>query len=261
MEEKPQAHVLTPQREWTRVIVLVPAPPPPTQPAPASPADPAYAGFAVTPAPDAANPPAGLSEALRAEFEKRDWFAVVEHDPHLALAELALREKAQSARAAWGLQRMEGLALVIVEPKRWADETVADLCAAIRRWLPAATIWSASGDRIDAINNPPCSKVKSNSRTASHNSSTSNARPTSPRVFDLDALVAALPRGPVSTNGFADAASAPSSSSPASPPAAPIPAPNVAEPGRLSRDEIDMLLHMNMQDEPDASPPQQEPRP
>ncbi len=84
--------------------------------------------------------------SLDAEFRRRDWFAVVQHDPYLALAELALRERAQAARSAWGLQRMEGLALVMLEPMRWPGETMASLCAAVRRWLPpSVSLW-----RVDA---------------------------------------------------------------------------------------------------------------
>ena len=218
------------------MIVLAPS-------APASPASPASATHhsetsGKPSANDAAN--AGfaqlLPERLRSEFENRDWFAIVQHDPFLAMAELALREKAQAARAAWGLQRMEGLALVIVEPTRWPDAIVRDLCAAVRRWLPAATLWSTTGDRIEPIASD-AAKPLVNSKP----STAASARSSTLRVFDLDALVAALPREQESPNGGSEPAFAlPTKSKPAPP----------AEAGRLTRDEIDMLLQHDAQDEP-----------
>ena len=174
-------------------------------------------------------PPAGgLSTALAEEFQRRDWFAVVQHDPYLALAELALRERAQAARAAWGLQRMEGLALVAIEPSRWPGTLVRDMFSAVRRWLPpSVTVWTAIDDRIDRAPNEepdPATPI-------------SNAIATS--AADFDALLAALPRGPVA----APHANGSDSESTAAAAATGSTAGRAAKPERLSREEIDMLLH------------------
>lgn len=225
MEESPINGAIAPQREWTRVIVLAP---PPAVTAPGVPD-----ASAKSLSPDAGTSAGGtalaMSEALRAEFQKRDWFAVVHHDPYLALADIALREKAQAARAAWGLQRIEGLALVVVDLQSWEESMVRDLCTAVRRWLPAATLWSASDDRIEPIAYETISPKSPNALQRGH------------RVFDLDALVAALPRGPATANSLPDDsanAAAPS-----------VPQSIEIERGRLSRDEIDMLLHIDLQDD------------
>jgi hypothetical protein len=166
---------------------------------------------------------------LAHEFQKRDWFAVVQHDPYLALAELALRERAQTARAAWGLQRMEGLALVVVEPARWPEASMRDLFSAVRRWLPpSVTIWTATEDRIERAAEPAAIFATEPA---------TNASP------DFDALIAALPRRPiasVSSNGEEAATTQPRANR------------AVSKPERLSREEIDMLLY---EDEHSNNPP------
>lgn len=93
---------------------------------------------------------AGLSEPLQALFAERDWFAVQQHDPALAFAELCLRERAQVARSAWGLQRMELLAFVVLHPEHWTQ--FDQLIAAIQKYVPAATIWTASESDIIPLN-------------------------------------------------------------------------------------------------------------
>lgn len=86
----------------------------------------------------------GMTEGLKALFAARDWFAVQQHDPYLAMAELCLRERTQAARAAWGLQRMEQIALVVLQPERW--QHLDELIAAVRRYLPNASAWMATSD-------------------------------------------------------------------------------------------------------------------
>lgn len=85
-----------------------------------------------------------MTEGLKALFAARDWFAVQQHDPYLAMAELCLRERTQAARAAWGLQRMEQIALVVLQPEHWRH--LDELIAAVRRYLPNASAWMATSD-------------------------------------------------------------------------------------------------------------------
>ncbi len=112
--------------EWTRVIVLTPAP-----------ASGTVQGGA-------------LSPKLKSLFAERDWFAVVHHDPYVAMAELCLREKAQAARSGWGLQRLEKLALAIVDVKESPE--LSELLQAIRDYVPSATLWRASDHEVVPIN-------------------------------------------------------------------------------------------------------------
>src|SRR4029453_18060577 len=109
-------HAMALTNEWTRVVVLTP---------------PSSKGF-------------GLSEGLKKLFAARDWFAVEQHDAYLAMAELCLRERAQVARSAWGLQRMELIALVVMHPEQWPQ--LQQLVNAVHQFVPSATIWSAAQD-------------------------------------------------------------------------------------------------------------------
>lgn len=129
---------MTPSKDWTRVVILSPPPP---------------AGR-------------GLTDGLKKEFATRDWFAVEQHDPHLAMAEVCLRERAQVARSAWGLQRMELIALVVMQPKHWPD--LNDLVQAVRQFVPSASIWSIGDDDvIEPLNGVSVSAAGIDSNNAS----------------------------------------------------------------------------------------------
>lgn len=213
MESSPLITGASQRAEWTRVIVL--APPSHNE---ALSADGAISGI----------------DRLQPEFEKRDWFAIVHSDPYLAFAELALRERAQAARAAWGLQRMEGLALVIVESERWPRPLLDDLRCAVRRSLPAASLWTASGDRIEPAEAP----LPATNATEQRSTSALGLGPHQPP--QLHAVRGNTSASNVSENGSAEPA--PETSDGA----------GVRDTGRLSREEIDMLLHDN---ELDIEPP------
>jgi len=118
---------MPPTHEWTRVVVLSP---------------PSLAAGRTT----------GLSDGLKSLFAARDWFAIEQHDPYLAMAELCLRERAQVARAGWGLQRMEQIALVILEPERWPR--LDELVSAVNEYLPNATVWTATDSDVTPLNSP-----------------------------------------------------------------------------------------------------------
>jgi hypothetical protein len=116
MERASPANAMPSTNEWTRVVVLTP---------------PSSKGH-------------GMTEGLKRLFAARDWFAVEQHDPYLAMAELCLRERAQVARSAWGLQRMELIALVVMQPEQWPQ--LHQLVNAVHQFVPSATIWSAAED-------------------------------------------------------------------------------------------------------------------
>jgi hypothetical protein len=100
-----------------------------------------------------ARTPLGLTHRLKSLFGQQGWYAVSYHDPYLAMAELCLRERAQASRAAWGLQRAEHMALVIVDPHRWPG--VDGLVAAIKRYTPSASVWSYREGELRSIAAPP----------------------------------------------------------------------------------------------------------
>ena len=100
----------------------------------------------------ASRTPVGLTHRLKMQLGPAGWIATAYHDPHLAFAELCLRERAQASRAAWGLQRVEKLAMVIVDPMRWPG--VADLVAAIKRYTPSVAIWTYRDGSLQAIAHP-----------------------------------------------------------------------------------------------------------
>ena len=110
--------------QWTRVIVLTPP-----------------------------QPGGGPDAALKAEFAQRDWYAVEHSDPCMAMAELCLREKSQAARAAWGLQRMEQIALVVLQPDAWRQHAgmLDDLTDAVKAFVPSASIWIADDHDLKPI--------------------------------------------------------------------------------------------------------------
>jgi hypothetical protein len=155
------------------------------------------------------------------EFQRRDWFAVTQCDPYLAFAELALRERAQVARAAWGLHRMEGLALLVLEPDRWDAEVLDDLHLSVRHWLSdTISVWFAEGSAIRPADRPG---AKPPFTATSHSEDAQ-------RVVDA---------GRESTTS-SSAISADHGDEPLTPP--PSTSARTSDSHRLSREEIDMLL-------------------
>jgi hypothetical protein len=160
--------------------------------------------------PVASGAPTSLSPGLRNEFAQRDWFAIEHDDPYLAMAELCLRERAQAARAAWGLQRMERMALVILHPEHWPAEMLDDLIQAVRACLSDITVYAVRDDRVEPVGQPAASGRRAPEASAAK----------------VDGVGKVL--------NVADRSNA----------ARPRAAPSLAddESSRLTRDEIDMLL-------------------
>jgi len=209
--------------QWTRVIVLTPPPP----------------------------DGCGLSELLRHRFAAMDWFAIEQHDPILAMAELCLREKAQTARAAWGLQRLERIALVIAQSAYWLRQGISlrELTSAVSRYLPTATIWEIVDDEVVRIDEPMEQVGGSDARPKS----ASTPMPQASKVAEARTQPAsahiAPPLEPLRLVGDADP-----NDSKSAPPATPSmnvsaklvePEDDVADKARITRQEIEMLLGDN----------------
>lgn len=97
----------------------------------------AQAGCVVL-APAPASTPAALPDFARAWADERGLRTLLMHELLQALTALCLLERAQLARAAWGLQRIDSIGLLIVESDQWAD--LPRLVAAVRRYLPGIAI-------------------------------------------------------------------------------------------------------------------------
>jgi hypothetical protein len=87
-----------------------------------------------------------LPDFARHWTEDRSLRALLVHNPLQALTAVCLLERAQLARAAWGLQRIDSIALLIVDSAQWTD--APRLIAAIRRYLPTVTIHELRGRTI-----------------------------------------------------------------------------------------------------------------
>lgn len=107
-----------------------------------------------------------MHEWLQRECEARDWFAVAQYDPYLALAELAMRQRSESARASWGLGRLEHTALVVLEPHQWlaAGANLTELIEAVRAHLPESSIWEAVGDELTLLYEAPPAEAPNRAR-------------------------------------------------------------------------------------------------
>lgn len=174
----------------------------------------------------------GMSESLRAQFEERDWFAIQQHEPHMAFTELCLRDKTQATRSSWGLQRMEQLALVITHPHFWSD--LDQLAAAVRKYVSVATVWIADDDRVQQFESAGTTEADAVAGTFDEGDS----EPEEASVFrelPMPAPVArSIPNGPSIPNGLSNHAekSDPATTS-----------------QRITREEIDMLLQMDPEEQ------------
>ena len=95
-----------------------------------------------------------VEDALRARLEERNWQVSVQRDPHVAMAEMCLREWSQKTRASWGLKRLEGMVLVIDAPTSrppFGDEV--DPALERLKVQILATGVHASADRAETIEN------------------------------------------------------------------------------------------------------------
>ncbi len=209
----------------------------------------------------------GLADSIKSQFASRDWFAVEETDPYLAMTELCLRERAQMARAAWGLQRMEQTALVITHPDHWLTSgiQIQDFIAAVIRFLPTASIWQAENDQLLPLHagiTPPVAAIQQpagNRRDRSARSSNHSA-PALRLAGDATAespIAAAPLRAPKPKHSTQPATVNPSESLHLVGEGSDLPkelenldSDSHASRTRLTRQEIDMLLEIDPADAP-----------
>jgi hypothetical protein len=79
-------------------------------------------------------------EDIQSVLDRRGWIAHETNDALGALAELCLLDRTRALRKAWGLQTVERLALVVVEPQRWPQ--LPAMVSAAGRYVPQASLWS-----------------------------------------------------------------------------------------------------------------------
>lgn len=94
----------------------------------------------------------GRSGDLVGLVEARGWDPVVLTDACLAMAELCLEDRTQSARTAWGLRPSRRLALVVVpESAPPAAARAEKLINAVRRYLPHVEVWLSDGRDLTPV--------------------------------------------------------------------------------------------------------------
>ena len=103
------------------------------------------------------SPGKGDSARIKGLLAARDWHVVQQSDAYLALAELCIRRRAMVSRAAWGLSGRESQALVIAEPDQQPE--LVQLIAAMRNYVPGATILKVENDRLVPLEETPGHKT------------------------------------------------------------------------------------------------------
>ena len=115
---------------------------------------------------------------LQALIHRHRWEALCTDDAYQAMAELCLEERMQASRAAWGLQRARGLALVIVQTTGNGARRDEPLVHAVQKYLPETGIWSYASGALTAIEPPPASdQPLEKDRPASHDAVPSDEDP------------------------------------------------------------------------------------
>jgi len=93
------------------------------------------------------------NEPVRRELDEQGWTINPIHHPHLAMAELCVLEKDQRSRSAWGLPRADQLALVIDWPQ--AAPELEPLLTAVARYLPSVQVWLVGGGAVTSPTGEP----------------------------------------------------------------------------------------------------------
>lgn len=203
----------------------------------------------------------GDSGSLSPWLARRGFKALDVNDPLTAMAAICLIERSQASRSAWGLPRVEPLGLVVVEPARWTD--VESLLSAVQRFVPDAGIWRADGDEPTIIRQPGIAPAARDSVSAPQSAPAALDWPAAPSehadttepideelLRDADEMTRTLriarpgPTAPQPIARNAKPAPAPATA-PSQDDAEPLrdhDAPDDAEPARITRDELAMLL-------------------
>ncbi|MDY7110624.1 MAG: hypothetical protein SYC29_18480 [Planctomycetota bacterium] len=187
-----------------------------------------------------------LPDELRARMDDRGWRPVIIEEPHLAMAELCLRDHARRTRSAADGAKAEPPVLVLAGPG--AGGGVSGLRAmfdAIRRWLPDASIWLYANEELLPLFGARLSGAGAGDQptvdpqTTGQRSSEANraaAPPAVPRVLRLTEPIAAADVGGGEEELEEDE--------------------DVAEdePGRITAEELEMLLQRGPEPDERAGP-------
>ena len=98
----------------------------------------------------------GQRDEAYGQLDRRGWTAEVAEAPLRALAELCLLERSRDSRRAWGHSDQEGLALVVVDPPRWAQ--LSRLLSAARRYVPSASLWGWEQGTMKPLSENPAAQ-------------------------------------------------------------------------------------------------------
>lgn len=90
-------------------------------------------------------------------LSQQGWDVTAFDDPVLAMAELALCERAQAARSAWGLERVNRVVLAVEEPD--ACSQTSAMLAAVARYLPDVAVWHCSNGQLQPVTLTPASSA------------------------------------------------------------------------------------------------------
>jgi hypothetical protein len=96
--------------------------------------------------------PAVLPDHVQRWLDDHAWRSLILPEPLQALAVICLLERGQAARAAWGLQRVDRIGLLVLEPERWP--ALPMLLNALRCHLPAVEIYDVRQGQVSHIGGP-----------------------------------------------------------------------------------------------------------
>lgn len=89
---------------------------------------------------------------LQSLLDEQGWMTHETQDPLPAMAELCLLDRLQASRRSWGLAPVEGLALVVCDP-RWSE--LPDMLSAARRYVPKAQLLAYENGTLQRIDMEP----------------------------------------------------------------------------------------------------------
>jgi hypothetical protein len=184
---------------------------------------------------------AGDDDALDRLLRDRGYAPRTFHDPHLAMVELCLLDRAHEAGAAWSASERPAPALVIVRPHDAdACRQARDLVEAVRRHLPRPRVWMFADGRL-----APLAGQTAEPPPVPAEPPTPTPTPTAPRHAPAPPRLVGTEPDPPEAPAPPDAETA--SETPADPDAARSAA---DEPPEVTAEEIAMLLGATTIEEP-----------
>jgi len=112
---------------------------------------------------------AGDGDVARPDLSQQEWEVTEFDDPALAMAELAVCERGQAARSAWGLERATRVVLAVDQPDHCPH--LAAMLGAVARYMPSVAVWDCSDGQLRPMPLPTVAPAVRTSRTAPADSS------------------------------------------------------------------------------------------